>query len=197
MTVVSRVPRELRPVTGATPEPVMVVLANLASRIPPDQAIVELGVFHGKTALMMAWGARVGGGARVWAIDAWDLPGNTYGPPFNLASTRDRAFLNVGVHGFGDKVTLVQGFALDEAAKWAGPPVGLLFLDDDHSRGAVLANVEAWSPHLAAGATLAFDDYGHPDWPGVAEAVDEMVAAAVLEPVVLHGRLAVTRLWAG
>lgn len=174
----------------------MAVLVDLAAQVPAEQAIVELGVFCGKTALYMAWGARHGGGAHVWGVDAWDLPGNAYGSPFTDRATRERAFANAAAADYGRRgVSLVHGFSLDQAAGWAGPRVGLLFLDDDHSYEAVLANVEAWSPHLAPGAALAFDDYGHPDWPGVAKAVDELVDSGALEPVgVHHGRLAVTSL---
>jgi predicted O-methyltransferase YrrM len=187
--------RQLRRVRGATPPDVMAVLVDLAERVPADQAIVELGVFHGKTALVMAMAARTGGGAHVWGIDAWDLPGNTYGPPFTDAVTRVRAYAHVKTQGLVDQVTLVQGFSIGEAARWSGPRIGLLFLDDDHSHGAVRANVRAWSPHLAAGAVLAFDDYGHPDWPGVAKAVDEMVVEGLLAPPEVHrSRLAVTRI---
>ncbi|HEX6682436.1 MAG TPA: class I SAM-dependent methyltransferase, partial [Candidatus Limnocylindrales bacterium] len=174
---------------------VMAVLVDLAADVAADEAIVELGVFEGKTALYMAWGAQQGHGACLWGVDIWDLPGGVYGPPFNQPETRERARRNVEELGFADQVTLVRGFALEQAQRWEGPPIGLLFLDDDHSREAVLANVEAWTPHLADGAVLAFDDYDHPDWPGVAEAVDELVAAGTLEPATIHhNRLAVTRM---
>lgn len=173
----------------------MAVLVDLAGQVAADQAIVELGVFEGKTALYMAWGAQVGNRAHVWGIDAWDLPGNTYGPPFTDPETRGRARQNVASQGFADRVTLIRGFSLHEAARWPGPPIGLLFLDDDHAYEAVLANIQAWTPHLADDAVLAFDDYGHPDWPGVKQAVDEMAADGRLEtPRIRHDQLAVTRL---
>ena len=54
--------------------------------------------------------------------------------------------------------------------------VDLLFIDSSHEREPTLAEVAAWRPALAAGALIAFDDYGHPDYPGVAEAVADLGA---------------------
>ena len=52
----------------------------------------------------------------------------------------------------------------------------LLFIDSSHEREPTLAEVAAWRPALAPGALVVFDDYGHPDYPGVAEAVAELGA---------------------
>jgi len=49
--------------------------------------------------------------------------------------------------------------------------VELLFVDSTHERAATLAELRAWEPRLAPGAVVALHDYGHPDFPGVAEAV--------------------------
>jgi predicted O-methyltransferase YrrM len=193
-----RPPRHFRNVQGATPEDEMVTLADLAMSVPADQEIVELGVFQGRTALQLAWGASLGNGAHVTAVDAWDLEGNTYGPPFTDPATREAAAYNVQALGFADKIRLVHNFASDEAARYDGPPVGLLFVDDDHDYAGARRAVEDWAPHLAPGATIAVDDYGHPDWPGVQMAVDDLVSEGVLEPIEIHGeRLAVTRLSTG
>ena len=190
-----RPPRFFKRVQAATPEDVMMALADLAVQVPQDQEIVELGVFHGRTALQLAWGARQGNGAHVTAIDLWDMDGNTYGPPFTDASARRWAHHHVTSLGYGRDITLVQGFTHQVAEGWNGPPVGLLFVDADHSREGARRDIEAWAPHLAEGARIAVDDYEHPDWPGVREALDELVAEGVLEPVeVFHDRLAVTRL---
>jgi predicted O-methyltransferase YrrM len=191
----TRPPRFFRRVQAATPEDVMMALADLAVRVPADQEIVEIGVFHGRTALQLAWGARQGQGAHVTGIDLWDSPGNTYGPPFTDPSTKRWAHHHVQSLGYSRSITLVQGFSHEVAATWEGPPVGLLFVDGDHSKDGARRDIEAWIPYLAPDAKIAVDDYGHPDWPGVAEALDELVGEGVLEPVeVFHDALAVTRL---
>jgi predicted O-methyltransferase YrrM len=172
-----------------------VSLAVLAYGVPDTQAIVELGVFCGRTALQMAWGAQQGRGAHVWGIDSWELPGGQYGPPFNEQATRVLAHKNIHDQGYADQITLIHAFSQDVAVDWDGPPIGLLFVDADHSAEGARRDITAWAPHLAPGAMLAVDDYHHPDWPGVAEAVDALVAEGFLKPVdVLYERLAVTQL---
>lgn len=188
-------PRHFKRVRAATPEDVMMALADFAAQVPADQEIIELGVFQGRSALQLAWGASLGHGAHVTGIDPWDLPGNVYDPPFTESSSRRWAFHHVKTLGFSRRISLVHGFSADVARTYSGPPVGLLYVDGDHTKEGARRDIEAWAPHLAPGATIAVDDYHHPDWPGVAEAVDELVAEGVLEPVqVFHDRLAVTRL---
>jgi predicted O-methyltransferase YrrM len=193
--IMMKPPRFFRRVRAATPEDVMIALADFAAQVPGDQEIVELGVFHGRTALQMAWGARQGGRAHVTAIDPWDLPGNTYDAPFTDPSARRWAHHHVKTLGYARDIRLIQAFSQDAAAEYDGPPVGLLFVDGDHSEEGARRDIELWAPHLAPGARIAVDDYGHPDWPGVKAAVDALVDEGVLEPVeVFHGALAVTRL---
>jgi hypothetical protein len=160
--------------------------------------IVELGVFQGRTALQLAWGAEQGNGNHVTAIDPWDLAGNVYDPPFTDAGSRVQAFLNIDSLGYDHKINLVQAFSQDIAEIWAeseNPAVGLLYVDGDHTEEGARRDIVAWAPHLAPGAVIAVDDYGHPDWPGVGRAVDALVAEGFLAPIELyHDRLAVTRL---
>lgn len=195
-------PRQFREVIGATPDEIAFTLADFAKNVPADQEIVELGVYQARTALIMAWGASQGNGAHVTAIDAWDLPGNTYDPPFTDEATRRQAFYNVESLGYADKIALVRDFATEVGRDYAHEAgmgrvrrVGLLFVDDDHSYEGAKAAIETWAPHLADGAVIAVDDYEHPDWPGVAQAVDELVDNGFLMPIELyHEHLAVTRL---
>jgi len=190
-----RYPRFFKRVRAATPENVMLALADFATQVPADQEIVELGVFQGRSALMMAWGARQGHGAHVTGIDPWELPGNVYDPPFTEDASRRWAQHWVQSLGYSTSITLVQDFSHNVAARWGGPKVGLLYVDGDHTKEGARRDIEAWAPHLAPGARIAVDDYGHPDWCGVRLAVDELVDEGFLEPVVIyHDRLAVTRL---
>jgi predicted O-methyltransferase YrrM len=55
-----------------------------------------------------------------------------------------------------------------------GEGVDLLFIDSTHEREPTLAEFAAWRPRLAPNATVAFHDYGHPDFPGVRQAVEEL-----------------------
>ncbi len=53
-------------------------------------------------------------------------------------------------------------------------PVDLLYIDSSHTREHTIAEVRAWQPYLRPGAPILFDDYTHPDYPGVREAIEEL-----------------------
>lgn len=191
-------PRHFRLVRAATPDEILMTLADFAAMVPSDEEIVELGVFQGRSSLMLAWGAKQGNGAHVTGVDPWDLPGNVYDPPFTDPGSEGWARYWIQSQGYSDRIELIKAFSAGVADLWAskrGKKVGLLFVDGDHTREGARRDIEAWAPHLAEGARIAVDDYGHPDWPGVGEAVDELVAEGVLAPIeIFHDRLAVTRL---
>lgn len=54
------------------------------------------------------------------------------------------------------------------------PPVEFLFIDSLHEREPAAAAFRAWRDSLAPDAVVVFHDYGHPDYPGVAEAVSDL-----------------------
>ena len=53
-------------------------------------------------------------------------------------------------------------------------PVELLYIDSSHEFQETIDEVLAWRDHLAPGALVIFDDYGHPAYPGVEQAVSEL-----------------------
>jgi hypothetical protein len=54
------------------------------------------------------------------------------------------------------------------------PPVELLFIDSSHERAGTVAAFAAWRAALADDALVVFHDHGHPEYPGVREAVIEL-----------------------
>lgn len=175
---------------GLIPPEVAVALYELATEVPADLAIVEIGSYKGKSTCALAAGGRDGFGARVWAVDPWDLAGNPTGRfGFAESDTRKAFERQVAEQELGDRVTAIRGFSVAVAKKWSGPPIGLLYIDGDHSESAVRADFHAWCPHLAPGATVVFDDLDTPKNPGVRDVVDEL--APILDCWKSAGRLAV------
>ena len=62
----------------------------------------------------------------------------------------------------------------DTAGPRPGDAAELLFIDSSHDRESVLAAFLAWRVALIPGAVVAFHDYGHPEYPGVREAILEL-----------------------
>lgn len=183
-------PAELQ---GLIPNELGDVLSRLASQVPAGQAIVEIGSYKGKSTCYLAAGAAAGRAAGVWAVDPWDTAGNVTGRfGFAELATREAFEAQVEGAGFAGQITAVQGFSVDVAGAWDGPPIGLLYIDGDHSEQAVRADFNAWRRHLAPSATVAFDDLDTPRNPGVRVVVEELVAAGVLRDFqVKAGRLAI------
>lgn len=150
-------------------------LAELAYDVSKVHAIVEIGSFCGKSTAYLAEGAHLGGGAHVWAIDPWDLPGNASGK-HGFAEVNTWKTFRAQIHAMqlDEYVTPLQDFSVRAAEKWEGPSVGLLFVDGSHTYTDVRADMEAWEKHLTAGATVVFDDYDTKKNPGVKEYVDEL-----------------------
>jgi hypothetical protein len=67
---------------------------------------------------------------------------------------------------------------LIQASGASGPPddrgAEMLYIDSSHQREDTLAELAAWRPALGAGALIVFDDYDHPDFPGVRAAVEQL-----------------------
>lgn len=61
----------------------------------------------------------------------------------------------------------------EDAAKLLHDDYGFIFLDAMHDYESVKADIERWWPKVLPGGVMAFHDYGHGDFPGVKQAVDE------------------------
>jgi predicted O-methyltransferase YrrM len=97
--------------------------------------------------------------------------------------------------GLEDAVVAVVGDSPVIAAHWR-TPLGLVFVDGGHALGVVLADYEAWSPHVAAGGVLVFHDvFEDPRDGGQApfEVWKRAVASGLFTPMSTTGSLRVLR----
>jgi predicted O-methyltransferase YrrM len=97
--------------------------------------------------------------------------------------------------GLEDAVVAVVGDSPVIAANWR-TPLGLVFVDGGHALDVVLADYEAWSPHVAAGGVLVFHDvFEDPRDGGQApfEVWKRAVASGLFTPVSMTGSLRVLR----
>jgi predicted O-methyltransferase YrrM len=97
--------------------------------------------------------------------------------------------------GLDDAVVAVVGDSPAIATHWR-TPLGLVFVDGGHALDVVLADYEAWSPHVAAGGVLVFHDvFEDPRDGGQApfEVWKRAVASGMFTPVSTTGSLRVLR----
>jgi len=118
--------------------------------------VVELGTAQGWTSISLAL-ARPG--REVVTYDPFERP-------------QPRSYLALVPEDVRRRVTLVLGPG--ESGPRSDRPVDLLYIDSSHEREATVRELEAWRPVLRDGAVVVFDDFAHPDFPGVTEAVSDL-----------------------
>jgi predicted O-methyltransferase YrrM len=83
------------------------------------------------------------------------------------------SYLDLGGDEARERITLVEGPG-EEGAADREEPVDFLFVDGSHERARTIATFQAWRPHLAPGAVVAFHDWGSAEYPEVTEAIREL-----------------------
>ena len=131
------------------------LLYDLARQVTAG-CIVEVGSYRGRSSVALAAGSRDGSQVPVYAVDPHEpfegALGGQFGPEdraaFYRAMLRTRAYRHVRLINLSSEV-VAPGWKL---------PVGLLWIDGDHTLAGVQRDLEAWEPHLLPGAIVAFDD---------------------------------------
>lgn len=138
---------------SATRPPDLALLLRLARG---RRRVVELGTGTGWTALALA-------------LHDPRREVVTYDPVYRAERERYLELVDPGVRS---RVTFVQ------APGSSGPldeqETDLLYVDSAHGHRETVEELHAWQPRLAPDALVIFDDFTHPDFPGVREAVQEL-----------------------
>jgi hypothetical protein len=180
-----------RPVDGWLTRDEESLLFHKAQVVPREQCIVELGSWFGRSAILLGGGTVHGHGARVFAVDLFTAAGCAKEALEERAGDAAKDFLelfqaNLQKAKLKGIVTAVRSVTAELGQRWDGPPVGLLFIDADHSYEGVQSDWNAWKHGMASGATVAFHDYQNPAYEGVTRFVDELLADRVLRSVERH-----------
>jgi hypothetical protein len=145
-------------------------LSWLASQVPAELSIVEIGSHKGKSTCFLAAGSRAGKGAHVYAVDLWTLGvGRTYA--HYHAEETWRTFQKQ-TEPYRDLITPVQMASVD-AAKRRRRAIGLLWIDANHTYKGCLSDYQAWNHFVPLDGRIAFHDYS-PKY-GVKRVIDEVV----------------------
>jgi len=113
-----------------------------------EGVIVAIGSYRGQMDCALALHAHV----PVYCIDPRDAPGTHYGDV-------DRPYwmLNVLALGVAEKVRPIN-LSSHLASKVLDSPIGLLFIDGDHSFDSVYSDLQDWLPHMLEGGLVALHD---------------------------------------
>jgi predicted O-methyltransferase YrrM len=137
-------------------------LLNLAaSCLGPDEAYVEIGVFHGASLIAAMSG---NDDKRFVGIDSFGF----------RDTSLEKVHVNLAQHGLAPPEIIVgDAFELVPAGALDGVAVGVWYYDAEHSYEAQLEGLRIGEPWLASGALVIVDDT---DWDDVARAMDDYVA---------------------
>lgn len=146
----------------------------------PDKAlrIVEIGSWVGETAIAMVQGFGPAGGT-VYCVDHFegsygDLDGvlseavEVLGGPDKLLEHFKH---NCGRY-YGKEIKVIKGKSVDIAEGLDPQDADIIFIDAAHDYESVVADLNAWLPHLSFQGVMVGDDY-YDQFPGVVRAVNE------------------------
>ena len=153
------------------------LLFELAAAVPAGQDIVEIGSYLGRSTAFLALGA--GPDRTIHAVDP-HTSGRLQlikGEPLDTSGQFLRNMAEIGV---AERVEAHVARSVETARAYSGRPVGLLFVDGNHSEEAVFADGLEWSAHFAPQCAVALDDIA---WVGVEKGVERLVARGTLQPV--------------
>lgn len=81
----------------------------------------------------------------------------------------------------GKRASVLRMDTLDAAMRVPNRVLDFCFIDADHSLAGVITDIAAWYPKVKAGGWICGHDYGDPQFPGVAEAVDTVFRGKDIE----------------
>lgn len=144
-----------------------------AAQTPVGGTIVEIGSYHGKSAVNLAYSVRKHGkSAKIYCVDTWRNENIEFAKDVDVY----QHFLDNTVQ-FRDDITTLRGRSEEVGAAWDRGPIDVLFVDGDHSFEGVTADIRAWVPRVKTGGLLLFHDS---DLEGVRRGINE--CANLLRP---------------
>lgn len=175
--------RLLEGVDGWLPLPEAYLLRDLAEATQAD--IVEIGCYRGRSTIALCCGATESG-RLVHSVDphrpATGFYGGTFGP-----QDREFYYRNLLASGMAQRAALINLTSAQAGRSWE-EPVGLLFVDGDHTYDAVRRDIDIWGAHVVASGIVAFDDAKDPTG-GPSKVIAELIASGEYGSLAIVGKV--------
>jgi predicted O-methyltransferase YrrM len=159
----------IEPIEGFLVSPIQEEwLFKKAKSLPDNAVIVEIGSFKGRSTTCLAYGCKKSN-KHIYAIDTFQ--GNDV--DFHRRNFFDEFKSNLEKRNLMEYVTPLKGTSVHFAEGWK-IPVHMLFIDASHQFEDVLADFNAFFPHVVQGGIVALHDVVE-TWPGPLRAWEEIV----------------------
>ena len=143
-------------------------LEKLASQ--SKDIIVEIGSFQGRSTVGLAKGSKSGNNNMVYAIDKWS--NNTVNGTKDVVISKENFINNLKNSKVDDIVTPIHSTSNEAFKNW-DEPIGMIFIDGDHSYQGTKNDIK-WCDFVIPGGIISFHDYLSPKYDtSVIRAVDE------------------------
>lgn len=156
-------------------------LWECASAVDPGSCVVELGAYKGRSTICLAQSGRV-----VVSVDHFAGEPKLPKVPGVYPDHRDGFYLRQYEKNLEDRIgaewraTVFPYTGSSDDAQLAAAiakahgPIGMVFIDADHSFDAVHRDFATWEPLLAAGGIMAFHDQ---QWRGPAAVIEKALSS--------------------
>ena len=141
---------------------------RVAAELPDGAAVVEVGVYYGRSLLFLAEELYTQGKTRcrLYGIDPCEWREGQW-------ETLKRNQLSIGPAA--GMVRVVRIPSIEAATEFADRSLDLVFIDAEHDYTNVKRDIEAWTSKVKPNGLLAGHDYNEGAHPGVVQAVRECV----------------------
>ena len=158
--------------------------------------VVEIGSWQGRSSTFLARAVKESKNGNFYAIDHFG--GNVGKESFykvdgTLNGLKDNFNHNISKFGLSDVVHLLDMRNTEAAKQLEENTIRFLFIDGDHTKEGVRRDIELFFPRLIKGSIVVFDDYFE-GFPGLVEAVDELLAQYTFDKVFYHRHTLVMQL---
>lgn len=142
---------------------------SLVQSVPDNGIFVECGAWLGKSSAYLCDLAK--SRINIYIVDHWRGSANELDSTHKLATIQD--IYPIFLENMGSrKFTPLRMSSLKASETFDDNSCDVVYIDMEHSYDAVKQDISYWLPKVKDGGTLAGHDY---DWPGVKEAVLEML----------------------
>lgn len=147
---------KIKPIEGWLTKNEALFLFENANKVVPENAIVEIGSWKGRSTTCLGIGSQSGKNAKVYAIDP-HIGSSEHQRKLGKVDTFKDFLKNMNRYGVSECVEPIRDNSLSVAKNFTRG-VGFIFIDGAHEYGAVRSDFESWFPKVVPGGVVALHD---------------------------------------